>query len=279
MTDKRPDPLVPAEVDLRGYEFMPYYGDRLRESDLNSRATDAEYRAAHNLWWSAWKQVPAASLPSDDITLARLADLGRDLKTWGKVKARALHGFVQCFDGRYYHRVLAPLAVDAWEFRNKQRHRTEAARNARLSQKGGAPQNRSVTDSTGQDRTGQDSKPTAAITTERQGTGLSTADPKAAAAAGLIYPEKLTTAQRKEAATLLGAHPRAQDMLDELEGKMRTERVDRPLGFLTRLVAQCADGKFTTERAAAIQVEREGRQAKRELEAAGRTASGERQPA
>lgn len=117
MTERLPDPLVPAEVDLRGYEYMPYYGDRLRDSDLNSRATDAEYRAAHNLWWAAWKQIPAASLPDDDVTLCKLADLGRDQKTWQQVKARAMQGFDLCSDGRYYHRVLSPIALDAWEDR------------------------------------------------------------------------------------------------------------------------------------------------------------------
>ena len=117
MADELPEPLVPAETDLSGYEFMPYYGDRLRASDLNCRASDAEYRAAHNLWWSSWKQVPASSLPSDDVILCKLADLGRDQKTWLQVKARALHGFVLCSDGRYYHRILSVLALDAWAAR------------------------------------------------------------------------------------------------------------------------------------------------------------------
>lgn len=134
MTTK-PEPLVPAEVDLRGYEFMPYYGDRLRDSDLNSRATDAEYRAAHNLWWSAWKQVPAASLPNEDAVLCKLADLGRDLKTWAKVRERALYGFVLCADNRFYHRVLAVIACECWEGRKAMRDRTEKARNARLLQR------------------------------------------------------------------------------------------------------------------------------------------------
>lgn len=159
MTETLPAPLVPPDVDLRGYEFMPYYGDRLRESDLNSRATDAEYRAAHNLWWSAWKQVPAASIPDDDVTLARLADLGRDIRAWSRVRNVALRGFVKCSDGRLYHQVLAPLAVEAWEFRNRQRNRTSAAREAALlqrqSQAGNARSKTSVTESTGQDRTGQ----------------------------------------------------------------------------------------------------------------------------
>jgi hypothetical protein len=162
MTDQLPDPLVPAEVDLRGYEFMPYYGDRLRDSDLNSRATDAEYRAAHNLWWSAWKQVPAASVPDDDVVLARLADLGRDVKSWQKVRDVALRGFVKCSDGRFYHQVLGPLAIEAFEYRNNQRDRTEKARKARelkrLLQNQNAQPNPSVTESTGEDRTGQDIK-------------------------------------------------------------------------------------------------------------------------
>lgn len=114
---ERPDPLVPVDVDLRGLEYMPYYGDRLRESGLNARATDAEYRAAHNLWWSAWRQVPASSLPDDDVDLCRLADLGRDQKTWQAVKAGAMRGFVLCSDGRWYHRALAAFATDAWAIR------------------------------------------------------------------------------------------------------------------------------------------------------------------
>lgn len=117
MTQPLPDPLVPADVDLRGLEYMPYYGERLQKSGLNARATDAEYRAAHNLWWSAWTQVPAASLPNDDIDLCKLADLGRDQKTWQAVKAGAMRGFVLCSDGRWYHRQLAVFAMDAWAMR------------------------------------------------------------------------------------------------------------------------------------------------------------------
>lgn len=116
-----PDPLVPPDVDLRGYEYMPYYGDRLRESGLNARVTDAEYRAAHNLWWSAWKQVPAASLPDDDVDLCKAADLGRDQKTWQAVKAGAMRGFVLCSDGRWYHRALSEFALDAWALRTTAR--------------------------------------------------------------------------------------------------------------------------------------------------------------
>ncbi len=122
MTDQQlPQPFVPADVDLNGFEFMPLYGERLRTSDHNSGCSDAEFRASINLWWSAWLQVPAASLPNDEVMLCRLADLGRDLKAWKKVRAAAMRNFVLCTDGRYYHSFLAPIALEAWDQRVKAR--------------------------------------------------------------------------------------------------------------------------------------------------------------
>lgn len=112
-----PDPLTPKESDLSGFGYMPVYGEMLRTSDFNSLATDAEFRAAFNLWWSAWLQVPAASLPNNEGALCQLAGLGRDLKTWKKVRAVAMTKFVLCTDGRWYHAFLAPLALEAWNER------------------------------------------------------------------------------------------------------------------------------------------------------------------
>lgn len=118
-----PEPLVPEDVDLRGYEFMPLYGHHLFGSDFNAGVSDAAWRAALTLWWKAWNQVPAASLPDDDVALCRLADLGRDVKEWKKLRADALHGFVKCSDGRLYHRKLSMWALEAWDRRVKERER------------------------------------------------------------------------------------------------------------------------------------------------------------
>ena len=131
MTTERQAPLVPPEVDLSGYEFMPMFGDRLRASDTNGTANDAEFRAAVNLWWSSWKQIPAASLPDDDKVLCKLADLGRDLKAWRKVKAVAMANFVLCSDGRYYHTFLAGEALKAWDARVKAREKARIANEKR----------------------------------------------------------------------------------------------------------------------------------------------------
>jgi hypothetical protein len=130
MTDKLPDPLVPQHVDISTYEWMPLYGDRLKESDHNS-CTDSEFRASINLWWSAWKQVPAGSLPNDDKVLCKAADLGRDVRAWMKVKAVALRHFVLCSDGRLYHRVLGPLAIEAFKHKAVNSTRAQAGAAAR----------------------------------------------------------------------------------------------------------------------------------------------------
>lgn len=128
-------PLVPHHVDLRDFEFMPLHCVRLRDSEFSAQVSDAAFRAGVLLWCAAWHQVPAASLPKDDRTLCHLAGLGRDLKGWNKIKDEALRGFVECSDGRIYHKVIAETANEAWERKQAQRDRTARARNARSRQK------------------------------------------------------------------------------------------------------------------------------------------------
>lgn len=132
-----PAPMVPAECDLRGMEWLPLYGGRLFGSDFDAHASDAEFRAGIQLWWAAWNQLPAASLPDDDVALCRLSGLGRDLKAWKKIKPRALHGFVLCADGRLYHRALAAFACESWARRLKDRERKAKWREDRERKKGG----------------------------------------------------------------------------------------------------------------------------------------------
>lgn len=118
-----PAPLVPVDCDLRGLDYMPLFGNHLFGSEFNAAATDSEWRAALTLWWAAWNQVPAGSLPDDDTALCRLADLGRDVKGWKKLRARALHGFITCSDGRLYHEFICAQALIAWDKRGKERER------------------------------------------------------------------------------------------------------------------------------------------------------------
>jgi hypothetical protein len=147
---EKPKPPVPAEVDLKDFPFTPLYRARLFGSSFHARANDAEWRAGVTLWLKSQDQVPSGSLPNDDIDLCRLAELGRDMKTWRKVKDMALRGWFECDDGRLYHNVVAEVVKEQWKRKCDQRARTEAARAARaakrLSQSLSQTKNPSVTD-------------------------------------------------------------------------------------------------------------------------------------
>ncbi len=123
-----PSPLTPADSDLRDFPHTPLFRARLFGSSFHARATDAEWRAGVTLWLKSWDQVPAGSLPDDDIELCRLAELARDLKAWKKHKDGALRGWVHCSDGRLYHPVVAEGINTAIEAKIKQRLKTAKAR-------------------------------------------------------------------------------------------------------------------------------------------------------
>jgi hypothetical protein len=128
LSEARPEPMVPPEVDLRDFAFMPLDVLRLRDSDLSAVATGEEFKAAVLLWCAAWHQVPAASVPNDDRWLARHSGAGPG---WRKVRTEALRGFVECSDGRLYHEIVAEKAIQSWQAKLAQRAKTRNATEAR----------------------------------------------------------------------------------------------------------------------------------------------------
>ena len=138
MTHSLPEPLTPAECDLRGMPYMPLDIVRLFDSDLYALSNGAEFKAAFSLWGKSFLQVPAASLPDDDRVLAHLSGAG---VAWKKLKPMALRGWIKCSDGRLYHPVVAEKAKEAWNARLAQRARTEAARAAREARRREATEN------------------------------------------------------------------------------------------------------------------------------------------
>lgn len=114
MTEQLPAPLVPPEVDLRDFQYMELDVRALRDSRFAAEVKPEAFRAGVLLWCAAWHQVPAGSLPDDDVQLATLAGYGFVVREWRKVRAQALQLFVGCSDGRLYHRVIAEKALAAW---------------------------------------------------------------------------------------------------------------------------------------------------------------------
>lgn len=123
-----PEPLTPADCDLRDFKFMPLDVVRLRDSDIATVSEGDEFRCAVLLWCAAWHQVPAASLPDDDKVLAQYAGFGRVVKEWMRVRNGALRGWVKCSDGRLYHPVVAEKANESWLAKLRQRLKTECSR-------------------------------------------------------------------------------------------------------------------------------------------------------
>lgn len=131
------NPLTPPDCDLRDFPFMPLDVLRLRDSDISSVATGEEFRCAVLLWCASWHQIPAASLPDDDLVLAKLAGFGKVVKEWKKVKNGALRGWVKCSDGRLYHPVVAEKANEARIAKLTQRWKTECGRIKKYNQRNG----------------------------------------------------------------------------------------------------------------------------------------------
>jgi hypothetical protein len=126
-------PLTPPGCDLRDFPHMQLDVVRLRDSAI-AGGDPVAFRAAVILWCASWHQVPAASLPDDDVMLARLAGFGKDVRNWKRTRAKgALHGFILCSDGRLYHPVVAEKAIAAYGAKGAQRARTEDARAAKAA--------------------------------------------------------------------------------------------------------------------------------------------------
>lgn len=126
MNADRPEPLVPPDVDCRDLDGFMLNVERLLASELWALSVGDEFKAAVGLWARSWKQVPAASLPNDERVLASFA--GMPVAKFRKVREMAMRGFVECSDGRFYHRVLAAEALRAWDKKNAYRARRETER-------------------------------------------------------------------------------------------------------------------------------------------------------
>ena len=134
-----PPPPVPPDADLKDFPFTPICRARLFGSAFHARATDPEWRAGVTLWLKSQDQVPAGSLPDDDVDLCRLAELGRDMKAWRKVRDGALRGWFKCSDGRLYHHVVAEVVNEQWKSRQEAREAREKWRETKRRQRGAVP--------------------------------------------------------------------------------------------------------------------------------------------
>lgn len=126
-----PEPPIPPGAELTDFPYTPIFRARLFGSRFHARVTDSEWRAGVTLWMKSWDQIPAGSLPDDDIDLCRLAELGRDLRQWARLKVGALHGWYKCSDGLLYHDTVAEGINEALGRKRKQSDRGAKGAEAR----------------------------------------------------------------------------------------------------------------------------------------------------
>lgn len=133
-----PDPLVPADVDLRAYDWFPLKHKQLRRSTWWLRASDRAKAISVELWCASYEEVPAGSLPDDDMALSDAVGFGRrDLSQWLAVKDEVMSAWTLCSDGRWYHPTMADVANEAWQVRADKRERERLKKQAQRARGGG----------------------------------------------------------------------------------------------------------------------------------------------
>jgi hypothetical protein len=132
-------PLISSDVDLRDFDYMPFYGKRLFASETWILCDDAEKVAALRLWWASWHEEPAGSLPDNDRLLADLAGYGVAVKAFQVVRANAMRGWIKCDDGRLYHPIVCEIAEEVWGNKRKKREDNERDRARKARKRGHVP--------------------------------------------------------------------------------------------------------------------------------------------
>jgi hypothetical protein len=139
MPEELPAPPTPRDANLRDFPYIPLDCVRLRDSEVAALPDAEAFRCEILLWLASWHQVPAGSLPTDEASLARLSNYGRDLKAFRRARAAgALRSWILCADGRYHHPIIAEKVRAALAAKHRRRSQTAAATAARLAKASGA---------------------------------------------------------------------------------------------------------------------------------------------
>lgn len=120
----------PADTRAKGWRFELDY-EQIEQSDTWA-LTPAEYRPwLLMLWLTAWKQVPAGSLPANDPLIA--ARIGMPMDQFVLARDVLLRGWREADDGRLYHETVSRRVLDMLAIKEKERAR-KAAYRAKQSQ-------------------------------------------------------------------------------------------------------------------------------------------------
>ncbi len=106
------EPLTPPDTDIRAVPWFKLDMLKLAHSEFLQIAANEELGAALKLWMFAIHQVPAGSLPNNEVVLAQAAGYDHRRKAWQRIRGMALYGWELCSDGRLYHQTVAMTVID-----------------------------------------------------------------------------------------------------------------------------------------------------------------------
>ncbi len=104
-------PPIPEHTNLQSMRWFKMDIMSLLNSDFVHKATHEELGAAFLLWTKSVHQLPAGSLPNDDVVLARMAGFDPRSKRWKKSRDMILYGWTLRSDGRLYHPTVADTVL------------------------------------------------------------------------------------------------------------------------------------------------------------------------
>ncbi|MEB8475015.1 hypothetical protein OWA11_07135, partial [Acidithiobacillus ferriphilus] len=84
------EPLTPPDTDIRAVPWFKLDMLKLGHSEFLQIASNEELGAAVKLWMFAIHQVPAGSLPNNEVVLAQAAGYDHRKKAWQRVRGMAL---------------------------------------------------------------------------------------------------------------------------------------------------------------------------------------------
>jgi hypothetical protein len=122
-----PDPPYPRDTATKGWRFELDL-ERIVRSDTWILSPPDIRPWLLMVWSTAFRQIPAGSLPSDHKLIA--AHIGMEPRTFAVNAELLLRGFVPHADGRLYHPVVVERVIALLEYRDRERERKAKYRNS-----------------------------------------------------------------------------------------------------------------------------------------------------
>ena len=136
MSEDRITPLPETgHIDLSSMTYMPLMIKEFVASRLVNGVKSIYSINNLALCASAFHQVPAGSVPDDDIEIATMSGFRGSDEEFQQAKAVILRGFIKHADNRWYHPFVVRRSIEIWDKNEHQRERyrsqTEKANEAR----------------------------------------------------------------------------------------------------------------------------------------------------